>query len=102
MICIESCLDIHVGVMILALSIVNILFYYWSFKELNLDLFPTSTFAARYSAFNPIEHVWSSISNGLAGNFEPDLFCVIHHLDLETASEGCSSKYVFYSSVQNS
>ena len=74
------------------LSIVNIFFYYRLFKELNLDLFSVLTYAAHYSAFNPIEHVWSLMSNRLAGNFEHSLFCVIYHLDLEAASEGCSSK----------
>ena len=49
------------------LSIVNIFFYYRLFKELTLDLFSVSTYAARYSAFNPIEHVWCPMSNRLAG-----------------------------------
>ena len=37
------------------------------FKELNLDFLSVSTYVARYSAFNPIEHLWSSLSNRLSG-----------------------------------
>ena len=73
------------------LSIVNI-FFYRLFRELNFYLFSVSTYTTRYSAFNPIEHVSSPMSNQLAGNFEHSLFCVIYHLDLEASSEGCSSK----------
>ena len=44
-------------------------FYYRQFKELNLDMLSVSTYAARYSAYNPIEHAWSPLSNLLAGVF---------------------------------
>ena len=40
-------------------------------KELNLDLLPVSTYAARYSAFNPTEHLWSTVSNKLVGAVLP-------------------------------
>ena len=43
---------------------------YWperSFKTLNLDMLTVFTFAPRYSGFNCIEHIWSSLSNKLAG-----------------------------------
>jgi hypothetical protein len=50
-------------------SIVNILFYFRLFKELNFDILTVSTYAARYSAYNPIEHLWSPLSNLLAGEF---------------------------------
>ena len=44
------------------------------FQELNFDLFLVSTYAARYSAYNPIEHVWSPLSSSLAGAvFSPKL-----------------------------
>ena len=48
-------------------GVVNILFYYRLFKELNLDFLSVSTYAARYSAFNSIEHFWSPLSDMLAG-----------------------------------
>ena len=46
---------------------VNSLFYYRLFKRLNLDFMTVCTYAARYSAFNPIEHFWSPTSNKLSG-----------------------------------
>ena len=32
-----------------------------------MDILLVLTYAARYSAFNPIEHLWSPLSNALAG-----------------------------------
>ena len=56
------------------MSVVNMLFFYRLFKKLNLDFLSISTYAARYSAFNPIEHAWSPLSNKLAGViFDPKL-----------------------------
>ena len=40
-------------------SVVNILYLYRLFKLLNLDILAAFTYAARYSAFNCIEHLWS-------------------------------------------
>ena len=55
-------------------SVVNILFYYRLFKGVNLDFLSVSTYAACYPAFNPIMHLWSSLSNMLAGvAFSPKL-----------------------------
>ena len=48
-------------------NIINMLFYFRLFKVLNFDLLSVSTYAAWYSAFNPTEHVWSPLSNHLAG-----------------------------------
>ena len=48
-------------------NVVNRLFYYRLFKELNYDTLSVSTYAARYSAYNAIEHAWSPLSNLLAG-----------------------------------
>ena len=48
-------------------SVLNNLYFYHLFKKLDLDLFSVFTYAARYSAFNPIEHVWSVLSNNLSG-----------------------------------
>ena len=45
----------------------NSLFYYRLFKELDYDIISVSTYAAKYSAYNPIEHAWSPLSNMLAG-----------------------------------
>ena len=47
--------------------IANSLFYYRLFKKLDADILDVMTYAARYSAFNPIEHCWSLASNHLAG-----------------------------------
>ena len=47
--------------------IANSLFYYRLFKKLDADMLDFMTYAARYSAFNPIEHCWSLASNHLAG-----------------------------------
>ena len=48
-------------------NVLNSLFYFRLFQELNFDLLSVSTYAARYSACNPIEHAWSPLSNLLAG-----------------------------------
>ena len=48
-------------------NVVNSLFYFRLFQELNFDLLSVSTYAARYYACNPIEHAWSTLSNLLAG-----------------------------------
>ena len=51
------------------LSVLNQLFLYRLFKSLNLDVLAVFTYAAKYSAFNPIEHLWSLMSNKLSGTF---------------------------------
>ena len=48
-------------------NIMNSLFYYRLFKELDYDMLSVSTYAARYSAYNPIKHASSPLSNMLAG-----------------------------------
>ena len=48
-------------------SVLSSIYFFCLFKELNLDLLSVSIYAARYSAFNPIEHLWSTLSNKLAG-----------------------------------
>ena len=48
-------------------SVLNQLFLYRLFKRLGLDFLSVFTYAARYSAFNPIEHLWSVMSNKLSG-----------------------------------
>lgn len=47
--------------------IANQLFYYRLFKKLDADILTVMTYAARYSAFNPIEHLWAPLSNRLSG-----------------------------------
>ena len=37
--------------------VLSSIFFFRLFKELNLDLLSVSTYAAQYSAFNPIEHL---------------------------------------------
>ena len=48
-------------------NVVNSLFYFRLLQELNFDLLSVSTYAARYSAYNTVEHAWSHLSNLLAG-----------------------------------
>ena len=48
-------------------SLLNIIFYYRLFRDKKLDFLSVLTYAARYSAYNPVEHVWSPLSNKLAG-----------------------------------
>ncbi|CAB4044267.1 PREDICTED: uncharacterized protein LOC105443326 [Paramuricea clavata] len=47
--------------------IANELFYYRLFRKLDADILTVMTYAARYSAFNPIEHLWAPLSNRLSG-----------------------------------
>ena len=55
-------------------NVVNSLFYSRLFQKLNFDLLSVSTYATRYSVYNPIEHAWSTLSNLLAGVvFSPKL-----------------------------
>ena len=41
--------------------------YHLLFKTLNLDTLSVFSYAARYSALNCIEHLWSPLSNQLLG-----------------------------------
>ena len=47
-------------------SILNAIFYYHFSKKKNFDIISASTYVARYSAFKPIEHLWSPLSNRLS------------------------------------
>ena len=47
--------------------IANDLFYYRLFKKLDADILVVMIYAARYSAFNPIEYCWSPLSNKFSG-----------------------------------
>lgn len=55
-------------------SVLNQLFLYRLFKSLDLDVLAVFTYAARYSAFNPIEHLWSLMSNKLSGTFLMNIY----------------------------
>ena len=55
------------GVNFLPKNVINSLFQYRLFKEINYDMLSVSTYASRYSAYNPIEHAWSPLSNMLTG-----------------------------------
>lgn len=46
-------------------SIVNALFFMRLWRDCNLDMLVATSFAARYSAYNPIEHLWSPLSKRL-------------------------------------
>ena len=48
-------------------SELNALYFYRLFRKLNLDMLSVFSYAARYSAFNPVEHLWSPLSNHLSG-----------------------------------
>ena len=47
-------------------SLLNSIHYLDLWKSLNLDLLCVTSFAARYSAYNPIEHLWSPMSKKLS------------------------------------
>ena len=47
--------------------LVNALFYMWLLKDNRLDVLVATSAAARFSAFNPIEHLWSPLSKTLNG-----------------------------------
>ena len=51
----------------------NALFYYRLFKTIDAGILGILTYVARYSAFNPIEHLWSPLSNKLSSvTFSPN------------------------------
>ena len=52
-------------------NVVNSLFYFRLFQEMNFDLYSVSKYAARYSAYNPIENAWSNLLAGVV--FSPKL-----------------------------
>ena len=53
-------------------SLVNALFYMRLWRDNNLDVLVVTSFAARFSAFSPIEHLWSPLSKKLNGvTFSP-------------------------------
>ena len=43
-------------------SLLNAFFYMRLWRDCDLDLLVVTSFAARYSAYNPIEHLWSPLS----------------------------------------
>ena len=49
-----------------ASSLLNALYFMRLWKACNLDMLCVTSFAARYSAYNPIEHLWSVLSKKLA------------------------------------
>jgi hypothetical protein len=49
-----------------ASSLLNSLYFMRLWKTCNLDMLCVTSFAARYSAYNPIEHLWSVLSKKLA------------------------------------
>ena len=46
-------------------AIANALFFMRLWRDCNLDMLVCSSFAARFSAYNPIEHLWSPLSKHL-------------------------------------
>lgn len=48
-------------------SYANLYFYYKLWKEHDLDMIIVSSFAPGYSAYNPVEHLWSPLSRALTG-----------------------------------
>ena len=48
-------------------SELNPLYFYRLFRKLNLDMLSVFSYAARYSTFNPVEHLWTPLSNHLSG-----------------------------------
>ena len=52
-------------------SLCNLLYFMRAWRDRGLDMFLLCSFAARYSAYNPIEHLWSPLSKRLAGVILP-------------------------------
>ena len=48
------------------ISVLNSIYFYRLFKRLDLDFLSVFTYAARYSAFNYIEHLWAPLSDKLS------------------------------------
>ena len=48
-------------------SMLNMIYFYRLLKHLDLDFLAVFTYAARYSAYNCIEHLWEPLSNKLSG-----------------------------------
>ena len=48
-------------------SMFNMIFFCRIFKHLDLDFLVVLTYAARYSAYNCIVHLWAPLSNKLSG-----------------------------------
>ena len=46
-------------------SLLNAIYYFRLWKVCNLDMLCITSFAARYSAYNPIEHLWAPLSKKL-------------------------------------
>ena len=46
-------------------SLLNTFFYTQLWRDYNLDIFVVTSFAARYSTYNPIKHLWSPLSKRL-------------------------------------
>ena len=49
-------------------SLLNALYYIRLWKSCNLDMLCVTSFAARYSAYNPIEHLWAPMSKRLSSD----------------------------------
>ena len=47
-------------------SLLNAIYYLRLWKACNLDMLCITSFAARYSAYNPIEHLWAPLSKKLS------------------------------------
>ena len=54
-------------------SLINTLYFYRLFVSLGLDSLWTFSFAARYSAYNCIEHLWAVMSGELSGVVLPSI-----------------------------
>lgn len=48
-------------------SLLNNLFFFRLWRDAGLDMLDVCSYAARYSAYNPIEHLWSPLSKKLSG-----------------------------------
>ena len=48
-------------------SLLNNLFFFRLWRDAGLDMLVVCSYSARYSAYNPIEHLWSPLSKKLCG-----------------------------------
>ena len=88
-------------------ALINTIYYYQLFCHLRLDMLSVLTYAARYSAFNPIEHLWSPLSNALAGVIQPScvpgesLLPAKQSTKTETPEERRSKEKVIFDNVMS-
>ena len=87
------------------MSLLNEVFLFRLFRSLHLDFLSVFTYAARYSAFNCVEHLWAPLSNKLASIvFSPiypgDKNPPIRQRNLSTEERENKERYIFDTAME--